>query len=46
LLAAAPSNSNVRQVLVTTYEEPLVRRIAQRMPEHVRLLYVRTGSDA
>jgi DNA repair exonuclease SbcCD ATPase subunit len=45
LLAVAPSTSNVGQVVVTTYEEPLVRRIAQRMPEHVRLVYVRTGSD-
>ncbi len=46
LLAVAPSTSNVRQVLVTTYEEPLVRRIAQRLPEHVRLVYVRAASDA
>ncbi|MGH3305402.1 MAG: AAA family ATPase [Streptosporangiaceae bacterium] len=46
LLAVASATSNVGQVLVTTYEEPLVRRIAQRMPEHVRVVYVRTGSDA
>jgi hypothetical protein len=31
-------------MLVTTYEEPLVRHIAQRMPEHVRVLYVRASS--
>jgi DNA repair exonuclease SbcCD ATPase subunit len=46
LLAVAPATSNVGQVLVMTYEEPLVRRIAQRMPEHVRLVYVRTQADA
>src|SRR6266567_1030395 len=46
LLAVTPSTSGVGQILVTTYEEPLVRRIARRMPEHARLVYVRAGSDA
>jgi hypothetical protein len=32
-------------MLVTTYEEPLVRQIAQRMPERVQVLYVRTSSQ-
>jgi DNA repair exonuclease SbcCD ATPase subunit len=45
LLAVTPSTSGVGQILVTTYEEPLVRRIARRMPEHARLVYVRAGSD-
>lgn len=43
-LVLAPAMSGARQMLVTTYEEPLVRHIAQRMPEHVRVLYVRAGS--
>jgi DNA repair exonuclease SbcCD ATPase subunit len=46
LLAVTPSTSGVGQILVTTYEEPLVRRIARRMPEHARLVYVRAGSGA
>jgi DNA repair exonuclease SbcCD ATPase subunit len=46
LLAATPSTSGVGQVLVTTYEEPLVRRITRRMPGHARLVYVRAGSDS
>jgi DNA repair exonuclease SbcCD ATPase subunit len=45
LLAVTPSTSGVGQILVTTYEEPLVRRIARRMPTRARLLYVRVGSD-
>jgi DNA repair exonuclease SbcCD ATPase subunit len=45
LLAVTPSTSGVGQILVTTYEEPLVRRITRRMPEHARLVYVRAGSD-
>jgi DNA repair exonuclease SbcCD ATPase subunit len=45
LLAVTPSTSGVGQILVTTYEEPLVRRITRRMPEQARLVYVRAGSD-
>jgi DNA repair exonuclease SbcCD ATPase subunit len=45
LLAVTPAASGVGQLLVTTYEEPLVRRIARRMPQHARLVYVRAGSD-
>jgi DNA repair exonuclease SbcCD ATPase subunit len=44
LLAATPSISGIGQILVTTYEEPLVRRITRRMPERARLVYVRAGS--
>jgi DNA repair exonuclease SbcCD ATPase subunit len=44
-LALTPAMSGATQMLVTTYEEPLVRHIAQRMPEHVRVLYVRASSD-
>jgi ABC-type polar amino acid transport system ATPase subunit len=43
-LALTPAMSGATQMLVTTYEEPLVRHIAQSMPEHVRVLYVRASS--
>ena len=33
------------QILVTTYEEPLVRRLTRRMPDQARLVYVRAGAD-
>jgi DNA repair exonuclease SbcCD ATPase subunit len=45
LLAVTPSASGIGQILVTTYEEPLVRRITRRMPTGARLLYVRADSD-
>lgn len=41
LLARARSNSGLRQVVVTTYEEPLARRLALRHPEETRVVYVR-----
>jgi DNA repair exonuclease SbcCD ATPase subunit len=44
LLAVTPSTSGVGQILVTTYEEPLVRRITRRLPGQARLVYVRAGS--
>ncbi len=44
-LALTPAMSGATQILVTTYEEPLVRHIAQRMPERVQVLYVRTSSQ-
>jgi DNA repair exonuclease SbcCD ATPase subunit len=46
LLAVMPSTSGVGQILVTTYEEPLARRITRSMPEHARLVYVRAGSGS
>ena len=45
LLAVTPSTSGIGQILVTTYEEPLVRRITRRMPGHAQLVYVRADSD-
>jgi DNA repair exonuclease SbcCD ATPase subunit len=45
LLAVTPETSGIAQVLVTTYEEPLVRRITRRMPGRARLVYVRAGSE-
>jgi DNA repair exonuclease SbcCD ATPase subunit len=43
MLASAPSSNGVAQVLVTTYEEPLVRRLATRMKDEVHLVYVRAA---
>jgi len=45
LLAMTPSTSGVGQILVTTYEEHLVRRITRAMPEHARLVYLRADSS-
>ena len=45
LLAVTPETSGIGQVLVTTYEEPLVRRITRRMQGRARLVYVRAGSE-
>lgn len=41
LLARAGRSGPLRQILVTTYEEPLARRLEARDPDHVRLVYVR-----
>jgi DNA repair exonuclease SbcCD ATPase subunit len=41
MLARAVSSSNARQIVVTTYEEPLARRLALRYPDNVRVIYVR-----
>jgi DNA repair exonuclease SbcCD ATPase subunit len=41
MLASAPSSNGVAQVVVTTYEEPLVRRLATRTTDDVHLVYVR-----
>lgn len=46
LLAVTPSASGAGQILVTTYEEPLVRRITRRMPGQARLVHVRAGSGS
>jgi DNA repair exonuclease SbcCD ATPase subunit len=44
MLARAGTTSGTRQVLVTTYEEPLARRLALRFPANTHLVYVRPGS--
>jgi DNA repair exonuclease SbcCD ATPase subunit len=44
-LALTPAMSGAMQILVTTYEEPLVRHIAQNMPDRVRVRYVRTSNQ-
>ena len=43
-LARASMSGPLRQIVVTTYEEPLARRLAERHPDHVRLIYVRQGA--
>lgn len=43
MLAVTPATTAVEQVLVTTYEEPLARRLANRMAADVDLVYVRAG---
>jgi DNA repair exonuclease SbcCD ATPase subunit len=45
MLAATPAISGVRQLLVTTYEEPLARRLAAHATGDVNLVYVRPGSQ-
>jgi DNA repair exonuclease SbcCD ATPase subunit len=45
-LARASMSGPLRQIVVTTYEEPLARRLAERHPGHVRLIYVRQGATA
>ena len=42
LLAQAPEDPSFRQVLVTTYEEPLIRRLRGAIP-NTHLVYVRPG---
>jgi DNA repair exonuclease SbcCD ATPase subunit len=43
MLAVIPATTSLEQVLVTTYEEPLARRLAERMAGNVDLVYVRAG---
>jgi len=45
-LARASMSGPLRQIVVTTYEEPLARRLAERHPDHVHLIYVRQGATA
>lgn len=46
MLARAVSSSSARQIVVTTYEEPLARRLALRYPDQVGVIYVRPGKPA
>jgi len=41
ILARSSSAGHLRQIVVTTYEEPLARRLQERDPRNVRLVYVR-----
>ena len=43
LLAQAPEEPSFRQVLVTTYEEPLIRRLRGSIPD-THLIYVRPSA--
>ncbi len=44
-LACASRAGQLRQIVVSTYEEPLARRLQERDPENVRLIYVRPSPD-
>jgi DNA repair exonuclease SbcCD ATPase subunit len=44
LAGATSTDSNLRQLVVTTYEEPLARQLKARTPETVSLLDVRTAA--
>lgn len=41
ILARAGSSGSLKQIVVTTYEEPLARRVHERDPQNVTLVYVR-----
>ena len=43
LLAQAPEEPSFRQVMVTTYEEPLIRRLRGSIP-NTHLIYVRPST--
>ena len=43
LLAQAPESPSFPQVLVTTYEEPLIRRLCSAIP-NTQLVYVRPAA--
>jgi DNA repair exonuclease SbcCD ATPase subunit len=43
ILARAGHTGPLKQLVVTTYEEPLARRVHERDPENVTLVYVRSS---
>jgi DNA repair exonuclease SbcCD ATPase subunit len=45
MLALTPATTSLKQLLVTTYEEPLARRLSERMVGDVNLVYVRAGDS-
>ena len=45
VLARASNTGGLRQIVVSTYEEPLARRLQERDPDNVKLIYVRQGSN-
>ncbi len=45
LSRASDGNGQLRQIVVTTYEEPLARHLKARNPEHVHLIDVRQAPD-
>jgi recombinational DNA repair ATPase RecF len=45
ILARAGSVGATKQVVVTTYEEPLARRVQERDPKNVSLVYVRPSAS-
>jgi DNA repair exonuclease SbcCD ATPase subunit len=45
ILARASTAGPLKQIVVTTYEEPLARRVHERDPRNVGLVYVRPSPD-
>jgi ABC-type polar amino acid transport system ATPase subunit len=45
LSRVANTEGALQQVVVTTYEDQLARRLQDRDPQHVRLVYVRLAPD-
>jgi DNA repair exonuclease SbcCD ATPase subunit len=45
ILARASTAGPLKQIVVTTYEEPLARRVHERDPHNVSLVYVRPSPD-
>lgn len=43
ILARASTTGALKQIVVTTYEEPLARRVQERDPQNIDLVYVRPG---
>jgi DNA repair exonuclease SbcCD ATPase subunit len=41
ILTRASNSGPLKQIVISTYEEPLARRLQERDPEHVSLIYVR-----
>jgi hypothetical protein len=44
-LARASNTGRLSQIVVTTYEELLARRLQERDPDNVTLTYVRQSTD-
>jgi DNA repair exonuclease SbcCD ATPase subunit len=45
ILARASTAGPLKQIVITTYEEPLARRVHERDPQNVGLVYVRPSPD-
>lgn len=45
ILVRASSMGQLNQIVVSTYEEPLARRLQERDPDNVKLIYVRQGTN-
>lgn len=45
ILSCVSTAGPLRQIVVSTYEEPLARRVQERAPQNVSLVYVRPSPD-